>query len=134
MDNARDRPPRYGPRSSRHRSARALACHTCMRAGFPRHAAIAGPVPRATVKNGPFHRRARALAGFHTSMRGPKPYGKGGMLRASRDRLHSGERKLQMGITNINLLTNAAVPSEPNRALKTRHVSNRLVGNIQKGI
>ena len=52
---------------------------------------------------------------------------------ASRGRLHSGERKLQKGITNINL-TNAAAHSEPNRALKTRHVSNRLVGNIQKGI
>ena len=36
-------PTEWGPTS--YRRAWALACHTCMRAGSPRHAAIAGDRP-----------------------------------------------------------------------------------------
>ena len=44
-----------------HRRAWALACHTRMRAGFPRHAAIAGDrPPRYDEKNAAPSRRARA--------------------------------------------------------------------------
>ena len=34
---AGDRPPRYDEKTARHRRARALGCHTRIRAGFPRH-------------------------------------------------------------------------------------------------
>ena len=34
---AGDRPPRYEKNANPHRRARALACHTRIRAGFPRH-------------------------------------------------------------------------------------------------
>ena len=46
---------------SLHRRAWALACHTRIRAGFPRHAPIAGDrPPRYGIQNRPCHRRARA--------------------------------------------------------------------------
>ena len=63
---AGDRPPRYDKkRPPPHRRARALACHTRMRAGSPRHASriptIAGDrPPRYDKKCPPPHRRARA--------------------------------------------------------------------------
>ena len=56
-----------------HRRARALGCHTRIRAGFPRHASIAGDrPPRYGKKTVPFHRRAWALA-CHTCMRAGVP-------------------------------------------------------------
>ena len=56
-----------------HRRAWALGCQTRIRAGFPRHAALAGDrPPRYGEKNGSLHRRAWAL-GCQTRIRAGSP-------------------------------------------------------------
>ena len=63
---AGDRPPHYGEKTPiSHRRAWALACHTRLRAGFPRRVSVyrksRGTGPRATGgENLSLHRRARA--------------------------------------------------------------------------
>ena len=78
---AGDRPPRYEKKTVRHRRAWALACHTRMRAGSPRHRPCARPcrsgspdpdpfvIRRAqTTERGTKKNDARALRSFRSLM------------------------------------------------------------------
>ena len=117
---ARDRPSPYGKggraediarpfairrsQTTEPRSAEALGCHMRIRAGFPRDRSRAPEtvVRDRLIPNGsnarPPHLPSRGgLSSAIVAWRGtgPRPTVKGGVLRTSRGRLRSGDRKLQ---------------------------------------